>query len=86
MYTSRQKTPAAIKQPKTIATKGTELKNELGLNYRTGKEALRENEPELAKAKSYQEMMYLVGNTLDQSTVLARQRFKLNGDNSIQRV
>ena len=62
------------------------LKNELGTNYRTGKEALRENEPELAKAKSYQEMMYLVGNTLDQSTTLARQRLNLNGDHAIQRV
>ena len=61
-------------------------KNDLGINYTTGKQALRAQDPELAKAKSYQEMMYLSGNSLSQATRLAKERFNINSKQQIKRV
>ena len=61
-------------------------KNELGVNYTTGKQALRAQDPELAKAKSYQEMMYLSGNNLSQATQLAKDRFNITTLEQIKRI
>tara|TARA_Y100000034_G_scaffold57607_1_gene70297 strand:+ start:8252 stop:8587 length:336 start_codon:yes stop_codon:yes gene_type:complete len=62
------------------------FRNELGINYTTGKQALREQDPELARAKSYQEMMFLTGNDLLKSTQLAKDRFNITNLKQIKRV
>ena len=61
-------------------------RTELGVNYTTGKQALRAHDPELAKAKSYQEMMYLSGNNLSQATQLAKDRFNITTSEQIKRI
>ena len=51
--------------------------SETGLHYFSGKDALRMGDPLLAKAKSYQEILYLRGYSIEDATKVTQRTFKL---------
>ena len=51
--------------------------SETGMHYFSGKDALRVGDPLLAKAKSYQEILYLKGYSIEEATKVTQRTFKL---------